>query len=151
MPEIYTTEWYDELKNLLNSNPDLAKSAPQGTLKMLGQFYGDGRSPYLSAGEQRFFVILLDDGKCTDYYEVAESPPRKDFDFIFEIPAAVFEEVAAGSVDPVEAGLKGTIKITGDMRILIRHADLVNVMKDVYTRDVETTWPKGKPPYGAGA
>jgi putative sterol carrier protein len=147
MPDIYSTEWYDELKNLLNRNPDLAKSAPQGALKMLGQFYGDGRSPYLSPGEQRFFVILLDDGRCTDYYEVAESPPRKEFDFIFEIPAAVFEEVAAGSTDPVEAGLKGTIKITGDMRILIRHAELVNVVKDVYTREVETTWPKGSPPY----
>jgi hypothetical protein len=47
----------------------------------------------------------------------------------------------------VEAGLKGTIKITGDMRILIKHAELVNVLHEVYTRDVETTWPKGKPPY----
>lgn len=45
------------------------------------------------------------------------------------------------------AGLKGTIKITGDMRILIRHAELVNVVHEVYAREVETTWPKGKPPY----
>ena len=45
------------------------------------------------------------------------------------------------------AGLKGTIKIAGDMRILIKHAELVNVVQEVYTREVETTWPKGKPPY----
>jgi len=50
-------------------------------------------------------------------------------------------------VDPVEAGLKGTIKITGDMRILIKHAELVNVVNEIYSREVETTWPKGKPPY----
>ena len=147
MPDIYTTKWYDELKELLNRNPDMEKSAPKGPLKVLGQFRGDGRSPYLSEGEQRYFVVLLDDGKCTEYHQVDEPPPRKEFDFIFEIPAAIFEEVAAGSVDPVAAGLKGTIKITGDMRILIRHADLVNVVQDVYAREVETTWPKGKPPY----
>ncbi len=78
---------------------------------------------------------------------MAEPPPRKEFDFIFEVPATVFEGVSAATVDPVEAGLKGTIKITGDMRILIRHAELVNVVHEVYAREVETTWPKGKPPY----
>jgi len=60
----------------------------------------------------------------------------------------VFEGVAAGLVDPVGAGLKGTIKITGDMRVLIKHADLVNVLYDVYSREVQTDWPKGRPPYG---
>jgi len=148
MPDIYSTEWYDALKDLMNRNPDLAKSAPSGELKVLGVFDGDGRSPYLEQGEQRFFVVHLSDGRCTNYYQVDEPPPRKEFDFIFEIPAAIFEETAAGIVDPVEAGLKGTIKITGDMRVLIRHADLVNVVKEVYAREVETTWPKGRPPYG---
>jgi putative sterol carrier protein len=147
MPDIYTTEWYDELKALLNRNPDMEKSAPKGPLKVLGVLSGEGRSPYLGDGEQRLFVVLLDEGKCTEYYEVAEPPPRREFDFIFEIPAAIFEEVAAGLADPVAAGLKGTIKITGDMRILIRHADLVNVVQEVYAREVETTWPNGKPPY----
>jgi hypothetical protein len=33
------------------------------------------------------------------------------------------------------------------MRVLIRHADLVNVVQGVYQREVETTWPKGQPPY----
>ena len=107
MPDIYTTEWYDELKALLNRNPDMEKSAPKGPLKVLGQFRGDGRSPYLSEGEQRFFVVLLDDGKCTDYYQVDEPPPRKEFDFIFEIPAAIFEEVAAGSSIPSKPVSRG--------------------------------------------
>jgi len=148
MPDIYTTEWYDQLKDMLNRHPDLAKSAPSGELKILGEFHGDGRSPYLEPDERRCFVVHLSDGICTDYYEVAEPPARKEFDFVFDIPAAVFEETAAGLVDPVEAGLKGTIKITGDMRVLIRHANLVNVVQEVYAREVETTWPKGRPPYG---
>jgi hypothetical protein len=91
--------------------------------------------------------VNIEDGKCTEYLEVGEPPPRKEFDFIFSFPATAFEGVAAGIVDPIDAGLKGTIKITGDMRILIKHADLVNLLHEIYARDVETLWPKGKPPY----
>ena len=148
MPAIYTTEWYDEIRSLINRNPELEKSAPRGRYRMLAQLSGDGTSPYVPQGESLFFAVLLDDGKCTEYIELHEAPPRKDFDFIFEFPASVFEGVSAGTVDPIQAGLKGTIKITGDMRILIRHADLVNVLHDVYAREVETSWPKGQPPYG---
>jgi putative sterol carrier protein len=147
MPAIYTKEWYEELKALLNRNDEVEKNAPRGKIKVLAELRGESQSPYLPDGQRLFFVVDLDDGKCTDYQEVAEPPPRKEFDFIFEVPATVFEGVSAGLVDPIEAGLKGTIKITGDMRILIKHAELVNVVHEVYARDVETTWPKGKPPY----
>jgi hypothetical protein len=148
MPAIYTKEWYDALQGLLNGNPDVEKSAPRGLYKMLAEIRGDGPSPYVKQGDRLFFVAHLDDGKCTQYYEVHDAPPRKDFDFIFEFPASIFEGVAAGTVDPIDLGLKGTIKITGDMRVLIQHADLVNLLHAVYAREVETTWPKGKPPYG---
>ena len=148
MPAIYTTEWYEELRELLNRNPEVEKNAPRGKYRVLAEILGDGGSPYLTDGEQRFFTVDLTDGKCTEYQEVPEAPPRREFDFIFEVPASVFEGIAAGLVDPVNAGLKGTIKITGDMRILIRHADLVNVLYDVYSRDVDTSWPRGRPPYG---
>jgi putative sterol carrier protein len=148
MSAIYSTEWYDELKELLNRNPEVEKNAPQGGYKVLAEIRGDATSPYLPDGQVRRFVVRLVDGKCTEYEEVNEPPPRKEFDFVFEIPATVFEGVAAGLVDPVGAGLKGTIKITGDMRILIRHADLVNVLYEVYAREIETDWPQGRPPYG---
>jgi putative sterol carrier protein len=147
MPAIYTKEWYEELKDLLNRNEEVEKNAPRGKIKVLAELRGEGQSPYLTDGQRLFFVVNLDDGKCIDYSEVAEPPPRKEFDFIFEVPATVFEGVSAGVVDPIEAGLKGTIKITGDMRILIKHAEVVNVVHEVYAREVETTWPKGKPPY----
>ncbi len=147
MPAIYTQDWYEELKGLLNRNPEVEKNAPPGKYTVLAELRGDGQSPYLTDGERRFFVVHLEDGRCSDYFEAEQPPPRKECDFIFEVPATVFEGVAAGLVDPVDAGLKGTIKITGDMRILIKHADLVNVLRDVYAREVETTWPKGKPPY----
>ncbi len=147
MTAIYTTEWYEELKTLLNTNPEVVKKAPPGNYKVLAEIKGDATSPYLGEGAVRYFIVHLSDGKCTEYLEVSEPTQRKEFDFIFVLPATVFEGVAAGLVDPVDAGLKGTIKITGDMRILIKHADRVNVLYDVYAREVETAWPKGKPPY----
>jgi putative sterol carrier protein len=147
MPAIYTTDWYNEIRDLLNRNPDVEKTAPRGKFHVLAEISGDESSPYLGQGVDRRFVVDLDDGKCVAYLEVEESPPRKEFDFIFEFPASVFEGVAAGIVDPVGAGMKGTIKITGDMRVLIRHADLVNVLNDVYSKEVRTEWPEGKPPY----
>jgi hypothetical protein len=147
MPAIYSKEWYDELQDLLNRNPDVEKNAPRGLYKMMAEVRGDSSSPYVGEGGRLYFVVHFDDGKCTQYYELNEEPPRKEFDFIFEFPASVFEGVAAGTVDPIDLGLKGTIKITGDMRVLIQHADLVNILHGVYAREVETTWPKGKPPY----
>lgn len=147
MADIYTTQWYDALQALLNGNAEVEKNAPRGPLRVLAEIRGDGPSPYVPAGERLWFVVRLHDGKCTQYDQVFEPPPRREFDFLFDVPASVFEGVAAGTVDPVGAGLKGTIKITGDMRILIRHADLVNVLHRIYAREIETGWPKGKPPY----
>lgn len=145
MPEIYTNAWYDALKKILNENPEVDKNAPRGTFHVLARISGDTASLYLPAGEVRNFVVEFVDGKCREYREVATAPPRKEFDYIFELPASVFEGVAAGLIDLIDAGLKGSIKITGDMRILIRHAELVNVIYEVYAREVETVWPHGKP------
>lgn len=147
MPDIYTDAWYDEIRDLLNRNPEVEKHAPRGQYKVLAELRGDGASPYIDPGRELTFAILFDDGQCTGYRELSEPPNRNDFDFIFEFPAALFEGVAAGTVDPIDAGLKGTIKITGDMRILIQHAELVNILHAVYAKEVETSWPKGKPPY----
>src|SRR3989337_1446132 len=103
MAAIYTTDWYDELRDLLNRNEEVEKNAPRGRLKVLAELRGDGQSLYLADGQRLFFVVHLDDGKCTDYYEVTEPPPRKDCDFIFEVPATVFEGAARGGGDPVRA------------------------------------------------
>jgi hypothetical protein len=149
MPEIYTNAWYEALEKLLNENPEIDKNAPRGTFHVLAKIIGDAASLYIPPAEVRNYVVLFTDGKCLEYRQVDIAPPRKDFDYIFELPASVFEGVAAGLIDLIDAGLKGKVKITGDMRILIRHAELVNVLYSVYAREVETTWPKGKP--GAAA
>ncbi len=145
MPDIYSLQWYEALKELLNRNPDVERNAPRGRYHVLATITGDPHSRYLKPGDVRHFEVMFVDGKCLEYRQVETPPPRRELDFIFELPAAVFEGVAAGLIDLVDAGLKGLIKITGDMRILIKHAELVNALYDVYAREVETLWPKGKP------
>ncbi len=148
MPDIYTAEWYETLKETLNRSDDITRKAPRGHLKVLGQVNGDGTSPYLKDGESRWFAVDLVDGRCTSYVEMSAAPARRDFDFTLELSASLFESVVANLADPVQAGLKGDIKIVGDMRILIQNAELVNVLADIYGREIDTSWPKGKPPYG---
>ena len=147
MAAIYTPEWYDSLQEILNRSDDVTKSAPRGVWHVLAEIRSDGVSPYLSPDEIKRFAIVLNDGKCDSYEELPEQPPRKDFEFILELPGSLFERVVANQADPVEAGLKGAIKITGDMRVLIQNAELVNVLSEIYQREVQTEWPKGKPPY----
>jgi putative sterol carrier protein len=147
MPEIYTAQWYEALKEMINRNPEVEKNAPRGCYRVLAEIKGDSQSRYLPVNESKTFLVRFEEGKCTEYRQIKDPPPRKGFDFIFELPASVFEQVAAGVIDLIEAGLKGMIKITGDMRILMRHAELVNAIYHVYTREVPTEWPKGKPPY----
>ncbi len=147
MPTIYTREWYDGLKDILNRSDNVTKNAPPGLWRVLGEVKGDDSSPYLKTGEVKRFSVYLEDGKCTEYTELDEAPPRKDFDFILELPAVLFENIVANQVDPVQAGLKGDIKITGDIRMLIQNAELVNVLRDIYAQEADTDWPKGQPPY----
>lgn len=149
MAEIYTTAWYDSMKDLLNASDEVTKNAPQGVWRILAEINGDATSPYIGANEVKRFAIVLDDGKCASYQELTEAPPRKDFEFILEMPASLFERVVANQADPLEAGLKGDVKIVGDMRVLIQNAELVNVLSEIYQREIETEWPQGAPPYEA--
>ncbi len=151
MAEIYTTAWYDSMKEILNASDEVTKNAPQGVWNILAEIHGDGVSPYISGDDVKRFAIVLDDGKCVSYQELTEPPARKDFEFILEMPAGLFECVVANQADPLEAGLKGDVKIVGDMRVLIQNAELVNILADIYQREIETEWPNGAPPYEAAS
>lgn len=151
MPDIYTTPWYESMKEILNRSDEVTKNAPRGVWHILAEIRGDGASPYIGAEEVKRFSIVLNDGKCEDYQELAQEPPRSEFEFILQMPAVLFERIVADQADPVEAGLKGDVKIVGDMRILIQNAELVNTLAEVFQREIETSWPAGAPPYGVEA
>ena len=58
MPEIYTTSWYDSMKEILNHSDEVIKSAPRGVWNILAEIHGDGVSPYIGVDE----VVLLQSG-----------------------------------------------------------------------------------------
>jgi putative sterol carrier protein len=147
MAEIYTKDWYEKLKELVNSREDVTARAPQGQWRICVEILGDGKSPYIPEGQAKYFFVLFDKGKCQEYEELSETM-EKGLDFRFTGPATVFEEVAAAERDFIEAGLKGDIKIRGDMRIFMQNAELAKIMADLYSEQVDNTeWPAGKPPY----
>lgn len=148
MADIYSKEWYDGLQDILNRSEEVTAQAPRGVWNVLAEVTGDGKSPYIGEGEVKRFTLVFDDGRCTSYRELAEEPGKRDFQFVLRVPASLFEGIVASQVDPVEAGLRGDIKIAGDMRVLIQNAELVNVLAVVYQQQLETSWPKGEPPYG---
>ena len=61
------------------------------------------------------------------------------------------ERIAAGQTDPITAGLRGEIKVRGDMRFLMENADAVKLAVDLYGHQVDTEWPLGHPPHLMGA
>jgi len=147
MADIYSIDWYDTLKALVNSREDISARAPQGQWRICVEIAGDGKSPYIGNGQAKYFFILFDKGKCQEYKELSETMDGKGLDFRFSGPATVFEEIAAGMRDFIEAGLRGAIRIRGDMRIFMKNAELVKIMSELYSQQVDTQWPKGRPPY----
>ena len=147
MAEIYSREWYDKLKDLVNSRDDITARAPQGQWRVCLEIMGDSMSPYVHDGHAKYFFVLFENGKCQRYEELPETMDGKGLDFRFSGPATVFEEIAAAQRDFIEAGLRGAIKIRGDMRIFMQNAELVKIMAELYSQQIDTEWPKGKPPY----
>lgn len=147
--EVFSQPWLDQWAALINADQTLPDRAPAGTWRIYMRAEGDGVSPYVPEGETMHLMIHIEDGRCTRLERAAEPPGPRDLDFRFSGPASVFEEVAAGLRDPVEAGLQGHIKIAGDMSFLLRHAELTQEIVDLFMSELETEWPRGRPPYGA--
>ena len=147
MPAISSDAWYDDMKTLINGSPEFRKLAPKPRTVMTLEVVGDGKSPYVPNGDASYYLVVLDDGQVTEYRPLAERHDGKGLGFRFTAPATVWENIAAGLSDPITCGLRGQIKIRGDMRFLMQNADAVKILVDLYGRQGQTEWPQGKPPY----
>ncbi len=151
MPDIYTTPWYEAVKEAINKAVAAVPDAPSDSFIIQAEIAGDGASPYVGADDTLRFLICLEEGQCVWYREIDEDDPSVKLDYRFTGPATVFDTIAAAELDPIDAALSGEIKVRGDMRFLIRQAGLVQVLLEAYSTGVDTTWPKGRPPYGGAA
>lgn len=151
MPDVYTEPWYEAVRQAINDGASCLRSLPPGRFVVAVSIDPDGGSPYVGDGGRRF-LMEIDEGLCCWYRELGPDDDEKAVagrvDYRFRGPATVFDEIAAGQVDPIDAALRGTIAVRGDMRRLLREAEHVKVLLDAYARSVDTTWPLGRPPYG---
>ncbi len=147
MSVIYSGTWYEDMKRLINGSAEFRKLAPKGRVDMTLEVMGDAQSPYVAAGAAIHYLVVLDGGEVTEYRPLPERHDGKGLSFRFTAPAPVWESIAAGLLDPITAGLRGQIKIRGDMRFLMKNADAVKILVDLYGNQGNTEWPKGKPPY----
>jgi putative sterol carrier protein len=151
MPDVYTEPWYESVKEAINAAVATVPGAPTESFTIQTEVVGDGRSPYVPEGATLRFLIRLEQGRCAWYREIDQDDPSVKLDYRFFGPATLFDEIAAAELDPIDAALSGAIKVRGDMRFLIRQAALVQVLLEAYAKGVDTTWPKGRPPYDQAA
>jgi len=149
MADIYSTAWYEGVRDAMNTRVATMTDLPKGVLHIKVEIYGDGISPYIEEDVERHFLIRIADGHCDWYREVDGDDTSVKLDYRFRGPATIFDEIAAGLQDPIDAALHGTVKVRGDMRFLMRQAEHVSVLLDAYAHGVQTTWPLGRPPYAA--
>lgn len=153
MVNIYTPAWYDTVRSTINAKVAELEERPEGGFTVAVDIQGDGVSPYFPDDGARHFLIRIADGHCEWYREMESTEPGtfdhdEELDYRFIGPGAVFDEIAAGVADPIDVALGGQVKVRGDMRFLMRQADVVQVLLAAYTSGVETDWPSGRPPYG---
>jgi hypothetical protein len=147
MSVIYSDAWYEDMKKLINLSEELRQQTPKERIVISFEVEGDGASPYVPADGALYFMIVFDEGQVREFQPLGERFSGKGLDFRFTAPATVWESIAAGKTDPITAGLRGSIKIRGDMKFLMENADGVKLLVDLYGNQVDTEWPKGQPPY----
>lgn len=151
MSVIYSEAWYEDMKRLINGSDELGKLAPKVRIAFSLEVMGDGLSPYVPASGGLYFLLVIEDGKVVEFRPLGERHDGKGLNFRFTAPATIWEGVAAGSEDPIKCGLRGTIKVRGDMKFLMENADAVKLAIDLYGHQGNTEWPLGRPPYPPGA
>jgi putative sterol carrier protein len=147
MSVIYSDAWYEDMKALINGSEKLRELAPSDHIVLSLEVEGDGRSPYVPGDGALYFLLELKAGRVEVFQPLSEKFSGKGLNFRFTAPAEIWESVAAGETDPITAGLRGVIKVRGDMRFLMENADAVKLLIDLYGSQVDTEWPQGKPPY----
>ena len=147
MSVIYSDAWYEEMKQLINGSEELGRLAPKTRIAFTLEVMGDGASPYVPREGALYFLLVIENGKVTEFRPLTERHDGKGLHFRFTAPATVWEGVAAGNDDPIKCGLRGEIKVRGDMKFLMENADAVKLAIDLYGHQGSTEWPLGRPPY----
>lgn len=109
MAKFGTIEVYEELSNILNSDPKWADAGRSVTNTFAFRY----REPL-----NRSFFVRFDSGKVTETKELDESSAEEP-DFILDGTPDTWREVLEGKLSPMAAVTSGKLKVKGNMMKLM--------------------------------
>ncbi len=122
MPNLFTPEFFDELVNRLNSDPDFQKKASSLNIKTL--MTGRGLPP---DNAQRTFLLRIEKGKATWENATLETPC--DFSFLGDHAAWMSNHKGEGSLEKMI--MSGKIKFKGNMAKILMIRPQLTIVDNV--------------------
>lgn len=114
-------EWFDELKDRLNSNETYAEQAEGWGLDFDGDFVFTIQ-PADELGETVQYFIGLLDGECTEVYRI-DDPASEDFGFEMIGDYASWKRLVRGELGAIEGIMSGDFELDGSMNTLLKYQD----------------------------
>lgn len=114
-------EWFDELKDRLNSNETYAQQAEGWGTDFDGDFIFT-IEPGNGLNEVVHYYIGLYDGECTEVYEV-ENPAAEDNGFEMSGDYSSWQQLVRGELGAIEGIMSGDFELDGSMNDLLKYQD----------------------------
>ncbi len=120
MLKIFSDEWFEKFMENINNNENYKNYAHDWEGDIILFIVGDQISDSLRAGLNKIVRLKLYHGKCISLEFLKKIPEIKDL-YVLEGKANVWENILSGKTDIITAILKGEIKVTGNMKNLIKY------------------------------
>jgi putative sterol carrier protein len=114
--------WITEYGELLDENDDYSEAGEGWGAGFNGDFLFVVEPDDAYGGEEVYFFLGLEDGDCTDAYEVAD-PDDEEYGFVFRGPYTNWKRLFEGELGPVDGMMSGEFEIEGDMQKVLQYSE----------------------------
>ena len=108
-------EWIKELGQQLNNSPSYERSAKdwEGDFIFVAE-------PDQTFEDSAYLFLGLYHGKSTDA-AMLSSEDEREAQFVIRAPFSAWRQVIEGKLDPIQGMMMRKLKLTGDMRMILRY------------------------------
>jgi putative sterol carrier protein len=118
----------EEYKHRLNDNEEYEEQGAGWGVEFNGDFVfhivADGKLP-----EDRYFVIALEDGKCTEVREL-DSLDDADYGFVMRGAYADWQKLNEGEMGAIDGMMSGVFDLEGDMQKVMQYSGAAVAMTE---------------------
>jgi putative sterol carrier protein len=126
-------EWFEELKENLNSNPQWQESAEDWGVGWNGDFIFEiVPEPEDTLDETLHFFIGMEAGECTEVHRV-ENLDEEDQGYIQTGKYRYWKQMVTGRLDPMEGLVGGQFEVDGTMSTLMRYEETAGLFMEECT------------------